>query len=127
MQWMLNQLGGNGMIMVGEKRSVITGGRPNDARIIMPKEEWAEFNKKGWEKTIPRVRGNSQYKEFIDAVRGDGPMPSSDFEYGSGLTEMALVGVMAQRFNKRVEFDAKAMKVTNHSKLNAYIKEPTRK
>ncbi|WP_430936250.1 Gfo/Idh/MocA family oxidoreductase [Saccharicrinis sp. 156] len=126
-EWLTKELGGNGMIMVGEKMSVMTGGRPNDARLIMPKEEWQAFKKKGWEQSIPRIPEQNQYKEFINAIRGEGPMPGSTFEYGAGLTEMALVGVMAQRFDKRIEFDAKNMKVTNHPELNAYIKEPVRK
>ncbi|WP_075590557.1 Gfo/Idh/MocA family oxidoreductase [Labilibacter marinus] len=126
-EWLTPKLGGNGMVMVGEKMSVMTGGRPNDARLIMPKEEWKAFKAKGWEQTIPRVPEQNQYKEFINAIRGTGPMPGSTFEYGAGLTEMALVGVMAQRFDTRIEFDAANMKVTNHPELNTYIKEPVRK
>lgn len=125
-EWMIPEIKGSGMIMVGEKMSVITGGRPDDARLIMPQGEWNEFKKKGWEQTIPRVPDNSPHKEFIAAIRGDGPKPGSNFEYGAGLTEMALVGVMAQRFNQRVEFDAANMKVTNHPGLNAYVKEEVR-
>lgn len=125
-EWNIPKLKGSGMIMVGEKMSVMTGGRPNDARLLMPDEEWKTFKKNGWEQTIPRIPEQSQYKEFINAIRGEGPMPGSTFEYGAGLTEMALVGVMAQRFDKRIEFDAKNMKVTNHPELNAYIKEPVR-
>ena len=126
-EWLTPKLGGNGMIMVGEKMSVITGGRPNDAKIIMPNEEWDAFNKKGWDQTIARVPEQNQYKEFINAVRGEGPKPGSNFEYGASLTEMILLGVLAQRFDKRIEFDAKNMKVTNHPELNAYLKEPVRK
>ncbi len=125
-EWKLEELGNNGMLMVGEKLSVITGGRPNDARLIMPKDEWDDFKNGGWEQTIPRVPEQNPYKEFISAIRGDGPMVGSTFEYGAGLTEMALVGVLAQRFNKRIEFDAPNMKVTNHPELNAYVKEPVR-
>jgi len=40
---------------------------------------------------------------------------------------MALTGVLAQRFNTRIEYDAVNMKVTNHPELAAYIKEPVRK
>ncbi len=40
---------------------------------------------------------------------------------------MALIGVMAQRFDARLEYDAKNMKITNRPDLDAYIKEPVRK
>ena len=54
-------------------------------------------------------------------------MPVSDFDYASGLTEMALVGVLAQRFDTRIEFDSESMKITNHPELNQYVMEPVRK
>ena len=40
---------------------------------------------------------------------------------------MALTGVLAQRFNTRIEYDAQNMKVTNHPELDAFIREPARK
>jgi hypothetical protein len=39
---------------------------------------------------------------------------------------MSLTGVLAQRFNTRIEYDAANMKVTNHPELDNYIKEPMR-
>ena len=39
---------------------------------------------------------------------------------------MAAVGVLAQRFNRRIEFDAASMKVSNHEGMEKYIKEPVR-
>ena len=39
---------------------------------------------------------------------------------------MSLTGVLAQRFNTRIEYDAANMKVTNHPELDVYIKEPAR-
>jgi hypothetical protein len=53
-------------------------------------------------------------------------MPGSNFNYATGLTEMALIGVLAQRFNIRIEYDATNMKVTNHPELDQFIKEPVR-
>jgi len=43
------------------------------------------------------------------------------------LTEIDLLGVLAQRFGGRIEWDAANMKVTNRPELNAYIREPVRK
>ena len=39
---------------------------------------------------------------------------------------MALVGVLAQRFNTKINYDAKNMKVIDRPDLDLYIKEPTR-
>ncbi len=53
-------------------------------------------------------------------------MPGSNFDYATRLTEMAAVGVLSQRFNTRIEYDDKNMKVTNHPDMDRYIKEPVR-
>lgn len=126
-EWKIDELPGSGMIMVGEKQNIITGGRPNNAQLMMSKTEWDNWLENEMpEATIPRVEGGPQ-KEFLRAVKGDGPLPGSDFEYATRLTEMAAVGVLAQRFNARIEFDAENMKITNHSNMDRYIKEPVRK
>ncbi len=125
-EWGMDELPGSGMIMVGEKQNIITGGRPNNAQLMMPKEEWENWVKNEMpEPTIPRVEGGPQ-QEFLRAVKGEGPRPGSSFDYSSRLTEMAAVGVLAQRFNTRIEFDAENMKVTNHPDMDQYIKEPMR-
>ena len=125
-EWGMNKVPGNGMLMVGEKATVFTGGKPYAPKILMPKADWEAFNKKGWEKSIPRIKDESPHAEFIDAIRGNGSKPGSSFEYGADLTEVALLGALAQRSNKEIEYDAANMKVTNHPELNKYIKEEVR-
>jgi hypothetical protein len=122
----MDELTGSGMIMIGEKQNIVTGGRPNNAHLMMPEDEWNDWVQNEMpEPTIPRVEGGPQ-KEFLDAVKGDGPMPGSNFDYATELTEMAAIGVLAQRFNTRIEYDAQNMKVTNHEGMEKYIKEPVR-
>ena len=58
--------------------------------------------------------------------RQDLNLPPPNFDYSADLTEMALVGVLAQRFATKINYDAENMKVTNRSDLDIYIKEPTR-
>ena len=119
-------LPGNGMIMVGDKISLMTGGRPNNPKLLMPAEEWEEFMKNPPAKTIPRVEEENPQREWIDAIKGVGEMPCSNFDYSTRLNEMALVAVLAQKTNSRIEYDAKNMKVTNHPEFDKYIKEPVR-
>lgn len=125
-EWGMDELPGSGMIMMGEKHNIMTGGRPNDAHLMMPKEEWdAWVENEMPEASIPRIEGGPQ-QEFLDAIKG-GPAPGSNFDYSTRLTEMSLIGVMAQRFNTRIEYDAVNMKVTNHNDKADFIKEPVRK
>ncbi|MBN2325808.1 MAG: Gfo/Idh/MocA family oxidoreductase [Candidatus Omnitrophica bacterium] len=123
-EWGLDKLPGSGMIMIGDKCSLMTGGRPNDPKLL-PESVWTDFSKNPTEKTIPRVDGGP-WDEWINAIKGDGPMPGSNFDYSSDLTEMTLLGVLVQRFNKRIEYDAANMKIVNDPMLDAFIKEPVR-
>jgi predicted dehydrogenase len=125
-EWGLDELPGSGMIMVGDKVSLMTGGRPNNPKLLLPEEEWKAFTDNKPAETIPRVEEEAPQAEWLAAIKGDGPMPGSNFEYSARLTEMASIGVMAQRFNTRIEYDAENMKVTNHPEFDVYIKEPVR-
>jgi hypothetical protein len=59
-------------------------------------------------------------------IKGEGPEPASNFSVSANLTEIILLGVLAQRFNTRIEWDAKAGRIKNHPELNAFVKEPAR-
>jgi hypothetical protein len=56
--------------------------------------------------TIPRVSGGP-FREWLRSVKGTGPEPGSNFSYSDKLTEIILLGVLAHRFNTRIEWDAK--------------------
>ncbi len=124
-EWGLETLEDRGMIMVGSKATLMTGGRPDSPRLI-PNDVWMDFRKTRPEKTIPRIKGGP-WQEWTDAIRGDGPMPGSCFAYGAELTELALVGVMAQRAGGVIDWDKKNMRVTNRPELNAYVKQPVKR
>jgi hypothetical protein len=114
--------------MVGEKGSIATGSRPEGQRLY-PEKLWNHFldNPASRPKqTIRRPKGG-HLQEWTDAIKGDGPLPGSNFDYAADLTEMTLLGVMAQRFNTRIEFDAEKGVITNKPELNRFIKEPVRK
>ncbi|QIA07596.1 Gfo/Idh/MocA family protein [Draconibacterium halophilum] len=125
-EWGLTELPDRGMIMIGDKNTLYTGGRPNNPRLLMPEEEWQDFLKNAPEKTIPRVGEEQPVQEWIDAIKNDS-LPGSNFDYASSLMEMAQVGVLAQRFGGTINYDAKNMKATDRPELDKYIKEPVRK
>jgi predicted dehydrogenase len=124
-EWGLEELGRGGMIMSGDKTSLMTGTRPDNPRLLLPTEEWDAFRSNPPAQTIDRIEGGP-WGEWIAAIKGDGPTPGSSFDYASELTEMILLGVLAQRFNKRIEWDAENMTITNHPELNAFVKETVR-
>jgi hypothetical protein len=61
------------------------------------------------EQTLRRVAGH--HRDWIDACKG-GEAASSNFAYGARLTEIALVGVLALRARKPIQWDAAAMRAT---------------
>jgi predicted dehydrogenase len=124
-EWNLEKLPGSGMIIVGDKHCLMTGARPNDPRLLMKKDDWKEFQKNLPAQTIPRTFEENPQREWVEAIK-NGKTCGSNFGYATRLVEMSLTGVLAQRFNTRIEYDAANMKVANHPELAAYIKEPMR-
>jgi hypothetical protein len=125
-EWGIDQLPNEGMIMIGDKKTLITGMRPNNARLLVPKEEWSEFLKNPPAKTIPRILQEKPVQEWIAAIKTH-TLPGSNFNYSASLTEMLQVGILAQRFGGKIEYDAKNMKATGRPELDVFIKEPVRK
>jgi predicted dehydrogenase len=110
--------------MIGSK-GLLGCGTHAGPPLILPNELRAEWQKNPPEETIPRVEGGP-FREWMRSIKGTGPEPGSNFDYSAKLTEIILLGVIAQRFNTRIEWDAKNARITNHPELNAFIKEPVR-
>jgi len=125
-EWGVDKIPDSGMIMIGDKKTLITGGRPNDARLLVPEEEMKEFIKNAPAQTIPRVGEEQPVQEWIAAIKNH-TLPGSNFDYSASLTEMIQVGILAQRFGGTINYDAKNMKAIGRPELDAHIKEPVRK
>ena len=123
--WGIDELPRSGMIMIGDKKTLITGSRPDKPQLLVPEEEWLEFKNNPPAQTIPRVGENEPVAEWIDSIKNN-TLPGSNFDYGASLMEMAQVGVLAQRVGGTVHYDADNMKATGRPELDQYIKEPVR-
>lgn len=110
--------------MVGTKGMLGCGTHAGPPAIIAEelREQWKASPPP---QTIPRVAGGP-FREWLRAIKGEGPEPGSNFTYAAKLTEIIQLGVLAQRFHARIEWDAKAAQITNHPELNVFIKEPVR-
>ena len=74
--------------------------------------------------TYPRSPGAQL--EWIEACKGHGT-PGSNFADHSGpLTEICLLGNLAVRTGKTIEWDAAGMRATNVPEANAFLDEPYR-
>jgi predicted dehydrogenase len=74
-------------------------------------------------KTLPRTAGH--YLEWIEAAKGGKPA-TCNFEFAAPLTEIALLGVIAQRTGKHLLWDAASMRFTNDENANQLLNPPYR-
>ena len=93
--------------------------RPNSPRLF-DENVWQEFRRNRPPQTLPRIKGG-HIAEWIRAIKGEGPTPGSNFEYAEGLTELILLGAIAIRTGKSIEWDPETMRITNNPELNAFV------
>ena len=68
-------------------------------------------------------RSIGHYEEWVEACKGGKPA-GVEFGYGSMLTEIVLLGNVAIRAGKKLEWDSVNMKITNDEGANKLIIEP---
>jgi hypothetical protein len=75
---------------------------------------------------LPRPK--NIFADFLDAVRAGKTETAVSFDYGTRLTEFAILGNLAMKAGqgKKVMWDGPNMKVTNLPELNAWVKRPYR-
>lgn len=102
-------MGDNGIYFVGDKGVILCGGWAGAPRLV------PEAKMKGFQmppKTIPRSIGH--IPEWIQACKDRKPEGAkAGFAYSGPYTEALLVGNLAVRLQKRIEWDAVAMKAAN--------------
>jgi predicted dehydrogenase len=107
-----------GTLLFGSKATVLCSFYYETVRII-PEVKMREIAPKLPPKTIPRVKGGP-FAEWLQGCKG-GPKPGSNFEYSGPFTEAVLLANVAIRSRRRIEWDAKAMRVTNVPDANRFI------
>ena len=119
----IQNIASGGCMLVGDKNTLVSPGmRPTSPRLL---NNWTELRRALPEKTIPRAVGGP-VTEIIAAIRGEIEKPGSNFDYAVPLTEMVILGTIAIRSGKTVEYIPESMTFKDPS-LNAYTKEPVRK
>jgi predicted dehydrogenase len=115
---------GNGIIYVGEKGTIAA---PLNGDPFIVQEDLAKtFTPPTKPTTRPGGADHYHHAEFLEACLG-GPKPGSNFDYAAPLTEVVLLGNLAIRTGRRVEWDAANMKCTNVPEANQYVKREYRK
>ena len=112
------KLSSGGALLVGEKGMLYSPDDYGAKHILLPKEDFKDY--KAPEPTLKRSPGH--HKDFIEAVKDPSRPACSDFSYSGPLTEMVLLGVVAFRANRKIEWDGPNFKVTNGSDADPYLR-----
>ena len=110
---------GAGTLFVGEDGLLIADyGR----QMLFPQEKFADYQAP--EQTIPNSVGHHQ--EWINACKTGSPT-TCNFGYSGRLAETVLLGAVAFRTGKKLEWDAAHMKATNCPEADQYLSRVYRK
>jgi hypothetical protein len=114
---------GHGAMFKGSKGYLICD---FDSRIVLPFGDDADmsyYNRRAKDKMLPPV-GHFQ-KEWTNACKGN-LKTSCDFEYNGTMTEMMLLGLVAYRAGKKLDYDSAAGRVANSPEANELLRRKYR-
>jgi hypothetical protein len=114
------RMGDHGLMFVGDKGTLMSG-FSGGMRFLSEKQEKSLTAPP---KTIPRTKDH--YLEWVDACKG-GPPANCNFEFAAPLTELALLGVAAQRTGRFLQWDSAGMRFTNDADATALLMPAYRK
>jgi predicted dehydrogenase len=103
------KLESNGILFIGDKGKILCGvygAKPK----LLPESSMADYQRPA--KTIPRVPGNDPHQDWIRACKG-GPAACSNFEISGPFTEWVLLGNLALRLGKKLQWDSEHLRVAN--------------
>jgi predicted dehydrogenase len=126
------KLADSGSILVGETGILFAPSDYGSQYVLLPGDKYEDY--KGPPVTLPRNpsgrgggnRDDGMKAEWIAAIKG-GPPAMSNFDYAGLLTESILLGNVAIRVGKEIEWDGENMKVTNSPEAAQYIQREYRK
>ncbi len=115
------RLDGNGIILIGDKGTILCGGWSNGPRLL-PRSRMEAYTQPA--PTLPR--SNGWMRDWVDACKG-GRAASSNFDVGGHLTEVILLGNVALRTGKKIVWDGVNLKALNVPEAEQFINPPYRK
>jgi hypothetical protein len=90
--------------------------------VLLPEDKFAGFARP--EQTIPASIGH--HREWVEAIKSGGKT-TCNFDYSGALTEAVLLGTVAYRSGRRIEWDAEQLKVTNAPEAQQFVHKEYRK
>jgi predicted dehydrogenase len=116
------ELPDNGALLIGDKGKILSGCY-GEAPHLLPESSMVDYKRPP--QIIPRIPDNSPHKDWIRACKG-GPPACSNFEISGPFAEMVLLGNVALRLNKTIEWDAKNLRARNAPEAAPFIRNDYR-
>jgi predicted dehydrogenase len=104
----------DGVLFVGEKGMLLAD---YSKHVLLPEAQFKDFKPPAH--SIPKSKGH--HAEWIHACKTNGAT-TCNFDYSGNLTESNLLGNVAYRTGKKLEWDAVALKATHCPEADALIK-----
>jgi len=113
-----------GNLFIGTKASLLVSGDYGNSPRVFPETRMREIGKPP--KLLERSPGH--VKEWVMAAAGVAPLdyPKSNFAYAGPMSETILLGNVAVRVGRRLEWDGKRMEFTNVPEANRYVSKEYR-
>jgi len=111
----------DGSLFIGDKGMLTTGTYGEITRLI-PLEKMKDYR-------MPQpllTRSPGHMRDFIRACKGGDPA-CSNFEVAAPFVEWMLLGVIALRYEGKLEYDPEKMRITNNTEANKLLKPVFRK
>jgi predicted dehydrogenase len=121
-------LSGSGSMLIGEKGILFSPTDYTESYTLLPEAVFKDF--KGPDRTLPRNGGGDlgMKREWAQAIKDNKPsIALSNFAYAGLLTEFILLGNVAMRAGKKIDWDGENFKITNDSNANDYLRMHYRK
>lgn len=120
-QFDANKMSDRGQLFIGDEGLLYSDSRSGTR--LLPEEKFKDYPTPP--ETLPRSPGH--YLEWIQACKGQGPAPGSNFLYSGWVTESNHLGNVAYRTGKKLEWDYVNLQARNAPEADQFIRRPYRK
>src|SRR5207302_473135 len=123
----------SGSLLIGDKGTLLSSHDYGEAYKLLPAENFEGYKEP--EKYLPRHASekkadhdNNQKEEWIAACKANRPeLALANFDYAGLLTEAILLGNVAIRAGRKIEWDGPSLRVTNAPEAQQFVHREYRK
>ena len=121
----LGKMGGSGTLVIGSKGKMFSANDYQVSQRWLP-QELGEIKVEETEPRAPRGPERGQIKEWLDAAKS-GKRAWTDFAVAGPFTEAVLVGDLAMRTAKAIDWDSKNMEAKGLDAARSLVRRNYRK